>query len=107
MNITQIHQEATAAAEKAAADMLNKIGGDCGACGFAWVEVFDVKLNTKLGKELQKIGFRRPYTGAPVQLWNPSRSPVQNIDVKEVGAQAYAMVLRAHGLNAYMNSRLD
>ena len=35
MDIAQIHQEAAAAAEKAAAEMLKRIGGDRYACGFA------------------------------------------------------------------------
>jgi len=32
---------------------------------------------------------------------------VQNIDIKEAGADAYAEYLRALGLNAYSGSRLD
>lgn len=108
MDIAAIHQEATRAAEKAAADMLARMGGDRGSCGFAWVEVFGVKLSTRVGKEFQKLGFRKGYAkGAPIELWNPSRSPVQNVDAKAAGAQAYAAVLKAHGFNAYMNSRLD
>ena len=107
MDIAQIHQEATRAAEQAAADMLAKMGGDRGACGFAWVEIFGVKLNTRQGKEFVRLGFRRPYEGAPIQLWNPSRSPVQNIDIKEMGAAAYAEVLKRHGFKAYVGTRLD
>jgi hypothetical protein len=108
MDIAAIHQEATRAAEQAAADMLNKIGGDRFACGFAWVEVFGVKLNTRVGKEFARLGFRKGYgRGAPIELWNPSRSPVQNIDVKEMGAMAYAEVLKRHGFQAYVGSRMD
>ena len=61
-----------------------------------------------MGKEFQRLGFRKGYgTRAPIELWNPSRSPVQNIDTKEAGAQAYAEVFKRHGFEAYASSRLD
>ena len=108
MNIELIHKEATAAAEKAAAEMLTKMGGDRGACGFAWVVIYGVKLSTKQGKEFAKLRFRKGYgQGAGIELWNPSGSPVQNIDIKEAGACAYAVVFAKYGFSAYMNSRLD
>lgn len=108
MDIATIHQEATAAAEQSAADMLLKIGGDRMACGFAWCEIFGIKLNTRQGKEFAKLGFRKGYgTGAPIELWNPSGSPVQNVDTKEAGARAYAEVFKRYGFEAYPNSRLD
>ena len=40
-------------------------------------------------------------------LWNPCGLHVQNIDIKEAGAEAYAKVLRNYGFDAYMGSRLD
>ena len=108
MDIAAIHQEATAAARKAAADMLARIGGDRYACGFAWVEVYDVRLSTRVGKEFARLGFKKGYgRGAGIELWNPSGSPVQNVDVKEAGAQAYADVFKRHGFKAYAASRLD
>lgn len=108
MDINAIHQEATAAAEKAAADMLARIGGDRYACGFAWVHVYGVNLGTKQGREFKKLGFRKGYgRRAPIELWNPSRSMVQNIDVKEAGAEAYAEVFQRYGFKAHAGSRLD
>ena len=108
MDIATIHTEATEAAQKAAKNALLKIGGDKGLCGFAWVEVFDVRLNTKQGREFARLGFKKGYgRGAGIELWNPSGSPVQNVDVKEAGANAYAEVFRRHGFNAYAASRLD
>lgn len=108
MDIATIHQEATAAAEQSAADMLSKIGGDRMACGFAWCEIFGIKLNTRQGREFAKLGFRKGYgTGAPIELWNPSGSPVQNVDTKEAGARAYAEVFKRYGFEAYPNSRLE
>ena len=108
MDIATIHQEATKAAEQAATDMLRKIGGDRMACGFAWVTIHGVSLATKQGKEFKRLGFTKGYgKGAGIGLWNPSRSPVQNIDTKEAGARAYAEVFKRHGFEAYMGSRMD
>jgi hypothetical protein len=40
-------------------------------------------------------------------MWNPGGLNVQNIDIKEAGADAMATYLQALGLNAYSGSRLD
>jgi hypothetical protein len=40
-------------------------------------------------------------------MWNPGGLNVQNIDIKEAGADAYAKYLTALGLTAYSGSRLD
>ena len=99
--------EAGMAARTAAKDFLQK-HGDRDACGFAWVNVWGVRSNSKLGKALQAAGFRKDYTGN-LQLWNPSRAGVQSISVLEAGAEAYADVLRNKlGLDkVYAGSRLD
>ena len=82
--------------------------GDRDACGFAWVNVWGVRSNSKLGKWLQAAGFRKDYTGA-LSLWNPSKAAVQSIDILEAGAYAYAEVLKAKlGLEkVYAGSRMD
>jgi hypothetical protein len=108
MDIEAIHQEATKAAEQAAEASLARMGGDRGACGFAWVTIHGVSLATRQGREFKRLGFSKGYgRGAGIELWNPSRSPVQNIDAKEAGAQAYAAVFKRNGFTAYANSRLD
>jgi len=108
MDIAAIHQEAKAAAEKAAAEMLARIGGDRFACGFAWTTIYGVSLATKQGKEFKRLGFTKGYgRRAGIELWNPSGSPVQNVDTKEAGARAYAEVFKRHGFEAYAGSRLD
>lgn len=108
MDIAAIHQEATKAAQQATENTLARFGGDRDACGFAWVEVFGVKLNTRVGQEFAQLGFRKGYgRGSPIELWNPSRSPVQSVTAKEDGARAYAEVFKRHGFEAYANSRLD
>ena len=105
MDIAAIHQEATAAAQKAAADMKAR-RGDGFPCGFAWVVVHGVKLSTKLGKDLKTVGFSKNHGGG-IQLWNPSRNMAQNVDILKAGADAYVEVLRRNGLDAYADSRWD
>ncbi len=82
--------------------------GDRDCCGFAWVTVYDVRSNSKLGKALAGYGFRKAYGGG-LQLWNPSGLGVQSISVLEAGAEAYAQVLKDKlGLEkVYAGSRLD
>ena len=100
--------EAAMAARTAAKQTYAAMGGDRGACGFAWVNVWGVRSNSRLGKTLQQFGFRKDYTGA-LSLWNPSKAGVQSISVLEAGAEAYARVLKERlGLDkVYAGSRLD
>lgn len=106
--VPQIHTAASAAAEAAARKYFQeKLGGrDQYACGFAWVDVYGVRSNSKLGKALQAVGFRKSYTKS-LQLWNPAKFGCQNVDTLEEGARAYAAVLKQHGIEAYAGSRLD
>ena len=106
--VNEIVAEAKEAASEAATRFFHhRLNGvDQFACGFAWVTVYKVKLSTKLGKEFAKLGFRKSYSGG-IELWNPGGLPVQNVDIKEDGAQAYAEVLRRYGIEAWAGSRLD
>ena len=103
-NIKSVHNTATAAAQKAEADFRAQ-HGEPGYCGFAWVHVSE-KASTKLGRALKTVGFKPAYGGG-LQLWNPGGSFTQSMDIKETGAQAYADVLKSHGITAYMSSRAD
>ena len=94
-------------AQKASQAKYAEIGGDRYACGFAWVEVFVERTNSKEAKELIAAGFRKDYKPKCLTMWNPGGLPVQNIDFKEAGAYAMAEVLREVGLKAYAGSRLD
>ncbi len=100
-------QEAGLEARAAARDFFEK-HGDRDACGFAWVNVWGVRSNSKVGKALQAQGFRKDYTGS-LCLWNPSGFPTQSISILEAGAEAYAQVLKEQlGLDrVYAGSRLD
>ena len=82
-------------------------GQDQYACGFAWVDVYVDRTNSKQAKELLAAGFRKDYKPRCLSMWNPGGLGVQNIDCKEAGADAMAQYLRALGLNAYSGSRLD
>ena len=96
------------AARTAAKQTYAALGGDRGACGFAWVNVWGVRSNSKLGNALKAAGFRKDYTGA-LSLWNPSKAAVQSLDILEAGAYAYAEVLKEKlGLEkVYAGSRMD
>jgi len=104
-NIGVVHATASQAARKTTEDFLAK-HGDRDCCGFAWVSVYKVRSNSKLGKALINVGFSKAYDGG-LQLWNPSGSFTQCITAKEEGAQAYALELRKYGVEAYAGSRMD
>jgi len=106
-DIAGIHALATARAQTKAAE-LHAQYGQAWPCGFAWVNVAGIKLNTKVGKEFARLGFRKAYGYKnTVQLWNPSGHHTQNMDVKEEAAEAYAEVFRAAGYEAFAGSRMD
>jgi hypothetical protein len=94
-------------AKQASMAEYQKWGGDRGACGFAWVEVYVDRTNSKQAQELIRAGFRKDYKPKCLSLWNPGDLPVQNVDIKEAGAYALANFLQALGLKAYAGSRLD
>lgn len=106
--IPAIVEEAKVEAYKAADKFFKeKLGGqDQYACGFAWVNIYGVKMNTKIGKAMKAAGLRKDYTGS-VCMWNPSKYGCQNVDTLEAGAQAAADVFKKYGFQAYAGSRLD
>ena len=106
--IDTIVAEAREAAYQAATRFFqDRLGGqDQYACGFAWVEIFGIKGNTRLGKMLKAAGLRKDFSRT-FTLWNPASLPVQNVDTLEAGAYAAAAVFERHGFRAYAASRLD
>lgn len=106
MELVQAHNEALAAASKATADFLTQ-HGDRDCCGFAWVNSWE-KGNTKLGKAMAKLGFRKSYGGG-YQLWNPSGSYTQAITAKEQGARAYVDTMKKYfpTIQLSVGSRMD
>ena len=107
--IPQIIEEARIAAREAAEKFFReKLGGvDQYACGFAWVNIYGIKGNTKIGRAFIANGISKSYSCNAYEMWNPSNIGCQNIDTKEAGANAAAEVFRRYGFNAYSCSRLD
>jgi len=95
MNTKEIIEQAKAVANQEATKFFNeKLNGeDKYACGFAWVHIYGIRANSQVGKDFL--------------VWHPIELNVQNVDTQEVGAEAYANVLREHGFRAYAVSRLD
>lgn len=95
-------------AENASIEAYRAMGSqDRGCCGFAWVDVYVDRTNSKQAKELIKAGFKKDYKPKCVSMWNPGGLGVQNIDIKEAGAYAMAKWLQTLGLKAYAGSRMD
>jgi len=109
MNVKEIIEQAKTVANQEATKFFNeKLNGeDKFACGFAWVSIYGIRANSKLGKELTALGITKEYGEKSYKLWNPSGLNVQNIDTKEAGAMACAKFLEQHGFRAYASSRLD
>ena len=106
-NITTVVQRAINAAKLAGAVSYSQVGErDC--CGFAWVEVFVTRTNSKEAKELIAAGFKKDYKPKCLSMWNPAGLMTQSMTPKEAGADAMAEILRTElGLKAYSNSRMD
>ena len=106
--IRNLVDEAKAKAYAAADEHENKYypDGGWGACGFAWVNIWGIKGNTKLGRAMKAAGISKDYSGAH-SIWNPSKYPTQNVSTLEAGAQAAAQVFKDAGFTAYAGSRLD
>ena len=80
--------------------------GEHAYCGFAWVNIYGIKGNTKLGKRMKAAGYDKDYSGA-YSIWNPSGLGTQCMSTKEAGAEAAARVFTAAGFRAYAGSRAD
>ena len=106
MDIQAIHNEARDAAIQAENNFLAQ-HGEMAYCGFAWVDVFVERTNSKEAKALKEVGFRKGWQRKCLNLWNPGGYHGQSMDVKEAGAHAYAEVLSKYGFRAYMGSRAD
>ena len=104
-DLRTIKAAALQAAEDAANAHLEQYG-EHAYCGFAWINIYGIKGNTKLGKRMKQAGFEKDYTGA-YSIWNPSGLGTQCMSTKEAGAYACAKVFTAAGFTAYAGSRAD
>lgn len=73
-----------------------------GVCGFAWVWI---KGNTAFGRWAKAKGIA--YKGYPTGLNISVRAHGQSLTRKEAHAHAFAAVLKAAGIEAYAESRID
>jgi hypothetical protein len=103
--IRSIIQEAKDAARDAANAYIDT-HGEQWYCGFAWVNIWDIKGNTKLGKRMKQAGLDKDYTGA-YSIWNPSGLGTQCMSTKEAGASAAAQVFKDYGFKCSAGSRAD
>jgi hypothetical protein len=113
-DLKTIMQEAKTAAAIAAQSFLDDWNASTGGnqygepmyCGFAWVNIYKIKGNTKLGRAMKQAGYTKDYTGA-YQIYNPAGYGGQSMDVKEAGARAAAKVFEQYGFTAYPGGRAD
>jgi hypothetical protein len=114
LDLQTIMAEAKASAAIAAQSYLDDWNASTGGnqygepmyCGFAWVNIYGVKGNTKLGRAMKTAGYTKDYTGA-YQIYNPAGYGGQSMDVKEAGARAAAKVFEQYGFTAYPGGRAD
>jgi len=104
-DIQAIIREAKSEAHHAAQSYIDT-HGEHAYCGFAWVNIWDIKGNTKLGKRMKQAGLDKDYTGA-YSIWNPSGLGTQCMSTKEEGAWAAALVFKAYGFKCSAGSRAD
>lgn len=106
MNIQKIQIEAKQAAVNAENAYLEQYGEDA-YCGFAWVDVYVERTNSKEAKLLKEVGFSNSWKKKCLNLWAPGEYHGQSMSVLEAGAHAYAQVLQKYGFRAYAGSRAD
>lgn len=113
MNFEALWLKAKAAAAEAAAKANAVLGpeGERGFdCGFAWVMVRPATGPFVNWCKKNGYGKRGGYEGGGgYGFWYTSLHgiPTQSVSVHEAAAKAFAEVLKAAGIGAYWNSRLD
>lgn len=113
MDALALHTEATAAAQKAVDDLVAKYGeasNAFGCCGFAWVKIRPARgpfVKFLKANNLGDSSYNGGYEVRPEINYPAGSTAWQSIDLREAGASAYAKVLKAAGLEAFMQSRVD
>jgi hypothetical protein len=105
LNVKEIHQEALSAALSAEKQFIEQYGEPM-YCGFAWVK-FYVDGRSSFAKELVAAGIAKKSWDKGYDIWNPTGTGSQSMDVREAGSAAYAAVWKSHGVKCYMESRAD
>lgn len=82
--------------------LLEVVAGGC--CGFAWVKIRPAMGEFVAYCKRKKIGGTDEYSGG-YNIWTDAYG--QSMALKEAYAAGFANELRNHGINAYMQSRID
>ncbi len=99
--------EAVAAGQAAGTAAYQANGNsDWDACGFAWVSLWGIKGNTRLGKALRAAGVDQSYDRS-FQIWGGRFYSGQSITIKEQACRAARDVFKRYGFDATVGSRLD
>lgn len=113
IDLLELHKKGIVAAKAAAQAENDRLGPEQSRgfdCGFAWIHAPDVRLNTKVGKQLLALGYTK-YHPTGVMLWygNLHDIPTQSIGVHIAAVQAYAEVIKANdqGIRFITGSRYD
>lgn len=99
-----IAEAAFNAAEFAAKEFIDEFGEPM-FCGFAWVNV--TPGNSAMARYLVENCGARKSSRKGVDVWNPSKSFTQSMDVRYAGAVAFAEALQVFGIQAEAMSRGD
>jgi len=75
-----------------------------GVCGFAWVKIRPARGEFVKWCKANKIGRPDDYAGGYLISMRQGNQSMQR---KEAAGIAFAQVLTKHGINAYMESRMD
>lgn len=77
-------------------------------CGFAWVKIRPARGRFVQACKDQGVGSVDTYEGGYI-IYNPSENSTQWMEAKEMGAAAFAQVLRRHypDMNISVHTRMD
>jgi len=106
-DLKAIKDEALTEAHSACMALAGKYGNDFGCCGFAWLNIYGIKGNTRLGKKMKAVGFDKSWLKGAIYLWSPGNYNGQSLDIHEAGARAAAKIFTGYGFKAYSGSRMD
>lgn len=104
MDYQSIYTQAIDAAKAAEADFLEKHGEPL-YCGYAWVDFSSARTPFVNWCKKNDVGSKHWNKGWVI--WNPAGNHTQSLDIKEVGASAFAEVLNRNGIVCSEGSRAD
>lgn len=106
--LEMVLEDAAVAAVTASARYVAEVlgGRDQYPCGFSYVNVYNIRGNSKLGDVLRKYGFRKN-DGKGFSRGAGAFCRVQNVNAAEAAMQAYADHLRKAGVEVSVTAYLD